>query len=47
MAIEQLDEDTDYMGQFEDTFPDGLDIEIFKYEALVKSWREAELASER
>ena len=26
MAIEQLDEDTDYMGQFGDTFPDGLDI---------------------
>lgn len=47
MAIEQLDKDTDYMGQFEDTFPDGLDIEIFKYEALVKSWREAGLASER
>lgn len=47
MAIEQLDEDTDYMGQFGDTFPDGLDIEIFKYESLVKSWKEAELASER
>ena len=29
------------------TFPDGLDVEIFKYEALVKAWREAKLTSER
>jgi spore coat polysaccharide biosynthesis protein SpsF len=29
------------------TFPDGLDVEIFKYEALERAWREASLTSER
>lgn len=29
------------------TFPDGLDVEIFSFKALEKSWREAELLSER
>lgn len=47
MAIEQLEEDTDYMGQMEDSFPDGLDIEIMKFFALKKSWKLAELISER
>jgi spore coat polysaccharide biosynthesis protein SpsF (cytidylyltransferase family) len=28
-------------------FPDGLDCQIFKYEALEKSWREAKLLSDR
>ena len=28
-------------------FPDGLDVEIFRYEALARAWREAELKSER
>lgn len=29
------------------TFPDGMDVEIFKYEALAKAWQEARLTSER
>lgn len=29
------------------TFPDGLDVEVFKYEALEKAWQEARLISER
>ena len=28
-------------------YPDGQDVEVFKYESLVKSWREAKLTSER
>ncbi|MCM1258676.1 MAG: glycosyltransferase family protein [Roseburia sp.] len=47
MAIEQLEEDTDYMGQMEDSFPDGLDIEIMKFSVLKESWELAELTSER
>lgn len=30
-----------------ETYPDGLDTEIFKFSALVKAWEEADLASER
>ena len=30
-----------------ETFPDGLDVEIFTYEALEKAWKEAILTSER
>jgi len=29
------------------TFPDGLDVEIFKYEVLERAWQEASLTSER
>lgn len=29
------------------TYPDGLDVEIFSFQALEKSWREAKLKSER
>jgi len=29
------------------TFPDGLDVEIFTYEALTRAWREAHLTSDR
>jgi len=29
------------------TYPDGLDVEVFSYEALTKAWNEATLASER
>lgn len=31
----------------EETFPDGLDVEIFKFNALEKAWKEAQLLSER
>ncbi len=47
MAIEQLNSDSDYMGDLEESFPDGEDIEIIKFSALKKSWKEAELSSER
>jgi spore coat polysaccharide biosynthesis protein SpsF len=29
------------------TYPDGLDVEVFSYQALVKAWKEAALTSER
>ncbi len=47
MAIEQMEEDTDYMAEMTESFPDGEDIEIVKYSVLQKSWKEARLASER
>lgn len=47
MAIESMEKDADYRGAFEETFPDGLDIEIMKFSALHKSWKEAVMASER
>jgi spore coat polysaccharide biosynthesis protein SpsF len=31
----------------EERFPDGQDVEVFKFEALEKAWKEAELLSER
>ena len=31
----------------EPTFPDGLDIEVFRFECLEQAWREAKLSSER
>ena len=47
-AIEQLESNTDYAGQFGiETYADGLDIEITKFSALEKSWYEAKLQSER
>lgn len=47
-AIAQMREDADYIAQLsEETYPDGLDIEVFKFEALERSWREARLVSER
>lgn len=47
MAVEQMEEDTDYMAEMTESFPDGEDIEIVKYSALQKSWKKAKLASER
>ena len=38
--------DYDYYGHA-GQFPDGLDVEVFKFEALEKAWREAKLSSER
>ena len=40
-------EDCDYLGMISETFPDGLDLEIIKYEALENSWKKANLFSER
>lgn len=47
MAIEQMEADTDYMAAMTESFPDGEDIEIIKFSALKKSWKEAKLLSER
>lgn len=47
MAIEQMQEDTDYMTEMTETFPDGEDIEIIKFSALKQAWEEAKMTSER
>lgn len=47
MAIEQLEDDTDYMAALTETFPDGLDIEIIKWKSFREVWKKARLASER
>jgi spore coat polysaccharide biosynthesis protein SpsF (cytidylyltransferase family) len=42
-----LDESYDYASNtIEPTFPDGLDVEIFRFSALADAWKEASLASE-
>jgi spore coat polysaccharide biosynthesis protein SpsF len=42
-----LDQDLDYVSNtLSPTFPDGLDVEIFKFSALKKAYEEAELRSE-
>jgi len=48
LAIEQLESDIDYIAQLDqETFPDGLDIEIIRFSALKRAWDEARLQSER
>ncbi|MGB9855722.1 MAG: aminotransferase class III-fold pyridoxal phosphate-dependent enzyme [Caldisericum exile] len=43
-----LDGDYDYVSNaLEPTFPDGLDVEIFRYFALEEAWKEAKLPSQR
>ena len=42
-----MNEDTDYCGMLDETFADGLDLEIIKYTALEKSWMEAKHSFER
>ena len=46
-AIKSMSPEDDYLGMISETFADGLDLEIFKTEALRKSWKEARLQSER
>lgn len=46
-AIEALKPETDYLSDFGETLPDGLDLEIMRLEALETSWKEATLVSER
>ena len=41
-----LESDVDYTG-INTTFPDGLDVEIFTFEALKDAWKNAKLSSER
>jgi len=43
-----LDNDFDYVSNgLEPTFPDGLDVEVFSFEALERAWKEAELPSQK
>lgn len=43
-----LDEDNDYTSNtLQETFPDGLDTEIMKFEVLAEAWKEAHMASQR
>lgn len=46
-AIESMTPETDYLADFGETLPDGLDIEIIKFSALKIAWQKANLASER
>ncbi|MCM1232440.1 MAG: glycosyltransferase family protein [Ruminococcus flavefaciens] len=46
-AIQSLQPDTEYLGMISETFPDGEDVEIVRFDALRKSWEEAKLSSER
>lgn len=45
--IEQIEDNTDYMTETEDSFPDGLDCELIKFSALKRAWKDAKLMSER
>ena len=47
MAIEEMNEDSDYMGMLTESFADGLDLEIMKFSALKKAWKEANHSFER
>jgi len=47
MAIESMDCDVDYRAMTSETFADGLDLEIMKYSALEKAWKEANHSFER
>ena len=47
MAIEQIEDEIDYMAELTESFPDGLDIEIVRWPALKRMWKEARLSSER
>lgn len=46
-AIENMNDDSDYTADFNETLPDGLDIEIIRFSALETAYRNAVLASER
>lgn len=47
LAIKSLDEDTDYCGMTSESFADGLDLEIIKWSALERAWKEAKHSFER
>ena len=47
LALKNMEEDTDYCGMTSESFADGLDLEIMKFSALEKSWREAQHSFER
>lgn len=47
LAIENLDEDADYCGMLSESFADGLDLEIIRFSALKRAWRDAMHSFER
>lgn len=46
-AIRQMNSDVDYCAMLSEEFADGLDLEIIKYPALKRAWKEAEHSFER
>lgn len=46
-AIESMNPEVDYCAMMSETFADGLDLEIMKFSALEKAWREANHSFER
>ena len=46
-ASRSMERDADYLGMMSETFADGLDLEIFRFEALERSWKEARHSFER
>ncbi len=46
-AIDELSEDSDDLCSYTETFPDGEDLEIFRFSVLKDMWKNARLASER
>lgn len=47
LAVEEMRPGADYMGMTSESFADGLDLEIMKFSALEKAWREAKQSFER
>lgn len=47
MAIDGMDADADYRAMTSESFADGLDLEIMKFSALEKAWKEANHSFER
>ena len=46
-AIDELKDDSDDLCSYTETFPDGEDLEIFRFRVLEEMWKNAHLASER
>ena len=46
-AICSLKPETDYCAMLSETFADGLDLEIIRYEALKKAWKKSDLSHQR
>jgi spore coat polysaccharide biosynthesis protein SpsF (cytidylyltransferase family) len=47
LALQNLEDNSDYCGMLSETFADGLDMEIIKFNALEKAWKEASHSFER
>ncbi|MCM1232787.1 MAG: glycosyltransferase family protein [Ruminococcus flavefaciens] len=47
LAVREMRPAADYMGMMSESFADGLDLEIMKFSALEKAWREADQLFER